>query len=434
MSLLAGHRCASIVGAEPMVWAGSADPITKSGCYVLDGVLVTDAEIRRLTDREQLTSTTIKYMVGNLEWSGPVFQSMTLFVSSIFDPYRGSGNTFVVILALAHLALAPLYFLGYGPLARGGWWALVYPTQALLINGLLMIMSDPGTYGSSILCVPGCNYSAPMWLFLAYYPWPPPDVIRWRRGVEWAALAFYFLFFLLLVYANNGNVQRLHVVSAAVSAMWLSVGYILGMAINKMCVAAAEKQIEVQQQNFGEFFDFLHSHVKSGIASIRADVNDPSRIQEKLNELEQAVSNYRIELLLTREQVPLAVLLSERIRTFSGVLRIGSTPRVGPASVARPIAILIGRALGDLLSNSAKHGATAVDITCHISRNRISVEVSDDGPGLPEGILEDEARSLNHLRGAARSIGGELTAHAYADKTGTIMQLDIPLHNKKATT
>lgn len=396
--------------------------------------MVTDAEIRRLADREQLTSTTIKYMVGNLEWSGPVFQSMTLFVSSIFDSYRGNGNTVVAILAVAHLGLAPLFFVGYGPLARGGRWALAYPAQALLMNGLLMGMSEPGAYGSSVLCVPGCNYSAPMWLFLAYYPWPPPDVVRWRRVVEWAALTGYFLIFLLLVYANNGVVRGPHVLSAGISAMWLSVGYILGMAISRMCVAAAEKQIEVQQQNFGEFFDFLHSHVKSGIASIRADVDDPPRVQEKLDELEQAVSNYRIELLLTRDQVPLAALLSERVRTFSGVLRIGSTPRVGPASVARPIAILVGRALGDLLSNSAKHGATAVDIACDISRGLISVEVTDDGPGLPEGVLDDEARSLNHLRGAARALGGELTAHARADRTGTVMRLDIPLHTKKATT
>ena len=396
--------------------------------------MVTDAEIRRLADREQLASTTIKYMVGNLEWSGPVFQSMTLFVSWIFDPYHGGGRTIVAVLAVAHLLLAPLYYFGYGPLARGGWWALGYPVQALLVNILLMALSDPGTFGGSILCVPGCNYSAPMWLFLAYYPWPPPSVIRWRRSAEWVALAAYFVFFLLLVYVNNGNVQKLHVLSAAISVMWLSVGYILGMAISKMCVAAAEKQIEVQQRNFAEFFDFLHSHVKSGIASIRADVNDPPRVQEKLDELEKAVSAYRIELLLTREQVPLAALLSERIRTFSGVLNIGSTPRVGPASVARPIAILIGRALGDLLSNSTNHGATAVDIACRISRNQISIEVIDDGPGLPEGILDDEARSLHRLRGAARSIGGELSAYICAEKTGTIMRLDIPLHNKKATT
>ncbi|MGR4880935.1 ATP-binding protein [Streptomyces sp. LARHCF249] len=395
--------------------------------------MATDSEVRRLADREQLTSTTIRYMVGNLEWSGPVFQAMTLFVSSVFDPYGGSGNTIVLFLAFAHLAFVPFYLRGYGPLARGGWWTIGYPVQALLINALLMAMSEPGTFGESILCVPGCNYSAPMWLFLAYYPWPWGRLVRWRRAAEAAALAGYFSYFLLLAYVNNGGLARAHVVSAAVSAMWLSVGFILGMAISKMCMAAAEKQIEVQQQNFAEFFDFLHSHVKSGIASIRADVADPPRVHEKLDELEVAVSNYRIELLLTREQVPLAALLSERIRTFSGVLRIASTPRVGPASVGRPIGVLVGRALGDLLSNSAKYGATAVDIACDLTRSRILIEVADDGPGLPEGVLDDESRSLNHLRGAARSLGGELTARPGADGTGTVMQLDVPLQSKRTS-
>ncbi|WP_432085583.1 MULTISPECIES: ATP-binding protein [unclassified Streptomyces] len=394
--------------------------------------MVTDAEIRRLADREQLTSTTIRYMVGNLEWSGPLFQAMTLFVSSIFDPYRGSGNTVVTVLVVVHLVLAPLYFFGYGPLARGGWWALAYPVQALLGNALLMGMSQPGTYGSSILCVPGCNYSAPMWLFLAYYPWPSPTVLRWRRLVEAAALTGYFLFFLLLVYANNGRVEWSHAASAAVSTMWLLVGYILGMAISKMCVAAAEKQIEVQQQNFHEFFEFLHSHVKSGIAAVRADVDDPPRVQEKLDVLEQTVSNYRVELLLTYESVPLATLLSERIRTFSGVLRI-STSRVGPVSVPRPAAILVGRALGDLLSNAANYGAKKADITCLLEDGRIAVEIADDGPGLSPDVLEDEARSLNRLRGDARRAGGELTARTRPEGTGTVMLLDIPLHTGKAT-
>ncbi|MFD7626484.1 sensor histidine kinase [Streptomyces sp. NPDC059851] len=396
--------------------------------------MATDAEVRRLADREQLTSTTIKYMVGNLEWSGPVFQAMTLFVSSVFDPYGGRGNTIVLWLACAHLAFVPFWLRGYGPLARGGWWTIGYPVQGLLVNALLMTMSDPGTYGQSILCVPGCNYSAPMWLFLAYYPWPSGRLVRWRRAVEAAALAGYFLFFLLLVYLNNGRITWAHAASAGVSVMWLSVGFILGMAISKMCMAAAEKQIEVQQQNFSEFFDFLHSHVKSGIAAIRADVQDPPRVQEKLDELEQAVGNYRIELLLTREQVPLAALLSERIRTFSGVLRIGSTPRVGPASVARPVAVLIGRALGDLLSNSAKYGATAVDIDGDINRDRVAVEVTDDGPGLPEGVLDDESRSLNRLRGAARSLGGDLTALPGPGGSGTTMKLTIPLQSKRTST
>ncbi|MFD0269403.1 sensor histidine kinase [Streptomyces sp. NPDC127106] len=396
--------------------------------------MATDAEVRRLADREQLTSTTIKYMVGNLEWSGPVFQAMTLFVSSVFDPYSGRGDTIVFWLACAHLAFVPFWWRGHGPLARGGWWTIGYPVQALLVNSLLMAMSDPGTYGQSILCVPGCNYSAPMWLFLAYYPWPSGRLVPWRRAVEAAALAGYFAFFLLLAYGNNGRITWAHAASAGVSVMWLSVGFILGMAISKMCMAAAEKQIEVQQQNFSEFFEFLHSHVKSGIAAIRADVQDPPRVQEKLDELEQAVGSYRIELLLTRDQVPLATLLSERIRTFSGVLCVGSTPRVGPASVARPVAVLVGRALGDLLSNSAKYGATAVDIDCDLSRDGISLEVADNGPGLPDGVLDDASRSLNRLRGAARSLGGDLTAHPGTGGTGTAMKLTIPLQSKRTST
>jgi len=65
-----------------------------------------------------------------------------------------------------------------------------------------------------------------------------------------------------------------------------------------MCRVAAQRQIEVQQQSYDEFFNFLHSHVKAGVAAVKAEWGDDAAMREKLSELEQAVSDRRIELLL----------------------------------------------------------------------------------------------------------------------------------------
>jgi hypothetical protein len=385
--------------------------------------------VRRLTDDESLIIDTTKYMVGTLEWAGPVFQIAVLFGSAIYDPYTSYGRAIILGLAAGHVLLIPLYYRGFGPFSRGGVWLAFYFLQCVLINGLQEVLSRPGTYGNHILCVPGCNYSATAWLFLAFYPWlPPPLRIRRREVFEWPLLGLYYGYFLLLCWVNNGSLTWLNLKTCFVSFGWLLIGYLFGKAIGRMCVAAARKQLEVQQQNFAEFFDFLHSHVKSVITAIRIDLPDPARAEEKLKELETAIGEYRVELLLARDQVPLATLFSECIRTFAGVLEMTQTPRLGGLTVERPIGLLVGRSLGDLLHNAAKHGATAVQIACDLSAGRIKLVIADNGPGFPAEVLDDESRSLYRLRRTARDLGGDLIMSPQENCIGSVLTLTAPLH------
>lgn len=385
-------------------------------------------QVRGLTNDENLTRETTKYMVGTLEWTGLLFQAIVLMVSGIFDPYVSGGRAIMLCLAVAHLFLIPLYYRGFGPFTRGGWWAILCIAQCLSVNTLQAALSRPRSYGDHLTCVPGCNYSAAAWVFMAFYPWLPPALIRLRGPFEWTLLSAYYGYFLAMSWVNNGSLTFLNVKTAGVSFLWLLTGYIFGKAIGKMCLAAARKQLEVQQRNYAEFFDFLHSHVKSSIAAIRLDLQDPLRAGEKLNELEDAISGYRMELLLAHEQVPLAALFSDRIRTFTGVLDIAATPRLGAVTVSRPIGVLVARALGDLLKNAAKYGATAVLIGCDLSQGKVRLEIADNGPGFPAQVLDDSTRSLNRLRAAARGLGGDLTMHPPATGSGAILTLTASLH------
>jgi len=387
---------------------------------------------RSLRDNEELTRATTKYMVGTLEWAAPIFQGVTVFASGVYDPYTDHSRTIVLGLALAHLLLIPAYARGFGPFARGGWWMTWCVLQCLSVNAVLATLSREGTYANVILGVPGSIYSATLWLFLAFYPWLPPSRIRLRVLFEWLLLSSYYAYFLVLAWLKNGELTWLNVKSAGMSFLWLLIGYLFGKAIGKMCVAAAQKQLEVQQQNFEEFFAFLHSHVKSSIAAIRMDLGDPLRVREKLDELEKTISSYRVELLLAQEQVPLAALFSERIRTFTGILEVTGTPRLGALTVARPIGVLVGRALGDLLKNAAKYGATAVQISCDISDGKICLEIADNGPGFPAEVLDDDTRSLHRLRLATRDLGGDLTMRPRDKETGAVLILVVPLRVPEA--
>src|SRR6266487_1599667 len=299
-----------------------------------------EPRLRRLENDETLTRVTTTYMVGTLEWAVPVFQGLVLFISGTYDPYTSAGEAVMIGLSVASFALIPVYYRGQGPFARGGWWLAAHLIQCLLINTIQAALSLPKTYGDHLSGIPGGIYAAPAFLFLAFYPWLPARLIRWRIFFESCMLIGYYCYFLYMCWLNNGGLSWLNVRTAGVTLSWLLIAYLFGKAIGRMCIAAAQRQFEVQQRNFDEFFDFLHSHVKANIAAVRIDLADPLRAREKLDELEETISSYRVELLLAREQVPLAALFSERIRTFTGVLEMIDTPRLGPLTVARPIGVL----------------------------------------------------------------------------------------------
>src|SRR5574341_2428686 len=147
----------------------------------------TQPRIRSLESNEELIGVTIRSMVGNLEWSGPVFQTVVLLYAGINDPFNETPKKIVLGLALAHLLFIPAYIRGFSPFARGGWWMSWPVLQCLFINALLAVISREGTFGNRIVGVPGSNYSSPLWVFLAFYPWLPSRV-QARALIEWLLL------------------------------------------------------------------------------------------------------------------------------------------------------------------------------------------------------------------------------------------------------
>src|SRR5215475_3545750 len=93
-----------------------------------------EPKIRILRNNEGLTRGTTISMVGTLEWAGPVFQAMTLFVSGIYDHYLSFARIIVVGLAAAHILLIPLYYRGFGPFALGGRWIAICLAECFCLN------------------------------------------------------------------------------------------------------------------------------------------------------------------------------------------------------------------------------------------------------------------------------------------------------------
>jgi hypothetical protein len=387
-----------------------------------------------LAVNEELARSTARRLIGVAEWSAPVFQSVVLLGSAIIDPYHSTQRTVVVALGAAHLlVLLPVYACGSGPFSRGGRWLAAPAVQCVTVNALIAWLAVPGTFGSSTVSLPASLYVGGFIVPLTLYPWLRPSLRRYKTPLEFTLILAYGGYLFLLTQLTSGF--RFHAQSAAAvggATVWIFVGYSFGKAGAMICMWAARAQVDIQQQSFQEFFNFLHSHVKANVAAVRAELPvEADGARQKLAELENAVSRYRVELLLAQERVPLAALFSERIRAFTGTLRIERTPRLGGMTAVRPVGVLVSRALGDLLKNAAVHGAYSVAIDFRCTPGMAVMTVTDDGPGFPASVLDDDGRSLSRLRATARDLGGDLRILPPTAGTGAVLELSVPLTGRR---
>jgi signal transduction histidine kinase len=100
--------------------------------------------------------------------------------------------------------------------------------------------------------------------------------------------------------------------------------------------------------------------------------------------------------------------------------------------VADPLRI--AQACANLIGNAAEHGGGTVRVRVRATGDRVLIEVTDDGPGLPSSVtvLTASARARHGRRGHGLAIaaaiaehhGGRL--HAAPSDGGARLMLDIP--------
>lgn len=274
---------------------------------------------------------------------------------------------------------------------------------------------------------PGCAYySAPPILFMTMYVYVSTDRVPLRVLQELLIVLVPVLEPLALVLLLDPEPTSTNYTAMAVGQIQLLAAYLTGRAVVQVCRVAVGRQLDTQRTSYEEFFTFLHSHVKAGLASVRAVQPDTSAMLEKLEELEQAVSDRRLQMLFVHERIPLAVVISERTRAFTGKLVFTERPRVGVLTVTHPVGRLINRALGDLLKNVLLHGGRQVKVSCSVLDDSLLVlKVLDNGPGFDPTVLDDPAKSLSSLRDDARSLNGDLTRDDVDEWNR--MKLTVPL-------
>lgn len=333
------------------------------------------------TGDEEAQLRITRQLVEPLEWAGFAYQGAVLIQTSLVDPFLRADRAILLALGLAHLVLAAVIWRTKGPFVRGGLPLTIWMAGAFVIPVIVAMLAAPGTYASNTSCVQACTYPSAPLFFVALCPWILARAFA-RPAAGLGLVAAVCLEWFLLIYLINGTITRTSGLSALSSVIWCVVAYALGKVVARLTGVVRKGEIGVQQQKNEEFFDFLHSHIKAGLAAVKLEQPDVPAMLEKVRELEHTVSEQRLTQLLSLDRVPVASLCSERIRAFTGIIRVAESPRSGARTVIGPVGKLIDRALGDLLKNAVVHGATTVWVRLEPQGNLLVLEIADDGPGF----------------------------------------------------
>jgi signal transduction histidine kinase len=184
---------------------------------------------------------------------------------------------------------------------------------------------------------------------------------------------------------------------------------------------------------------------------LRADfVEDEEQRQKMLADLEQMEAMIAATLAFAREEAneeprkpfDLAVLLLDLCDTASDSGHAVAYSGAAAATyTGRPVAL--ERVFANLIDNAVKYGGGA-EVSLAAARDRVTVTVEDDGPGIPEGQMEqvfapfyrlEASRSrdtggvglgLASVRSIVRAHGGEVLL-ANREEGGLRVTVDLPL-------
>jgi signal transduction histidine kinase len=165
------------------------------------------------------------------------------------------------------------------------------------------------------------------------------------------------------------------------------------------------------------------AHLALHGAARRGEVG-PETVAALELELRRAALALEEPALARPREVDLHALLSCQVRTWQDVAAArGATltlaPGVGTA-VVHADALRIAQATGNVLANAIEHGGGAITVRTVLVGDRVRVEVTDGGPGLPASIGEltrrpsagrgVRGRGLAITASVLRHCGGRLSA------------------------
>lgn len=170
----------------------------------------------------------------------------------------------------------------------------------------------------------------------------------------------------------------------------------------------------------------------------RLDRDDAVRLADAVDQLDSTIAEVRDTVRKLRNPDPGAeestsdlassvrseVDVAGELLDYQPSLRLAGELDEVPAESADHIRA----ALREALSNVVRHsGAADTSVRVRHAGDRLSLEVSDDGCGIPRGVAR---RGLRHLEERAAAAGGRFEVQSSA-RRGTTVRFDIPLNTSR---
>ena len=135
-----------------------------------------------------------------------------------------------------------------------------------------------------------------------------------------------------------------------------------------------------------------------------------------LEDLGAACGGRRV--VVREEPIAVAELLREQLAVWDLVARaLGASLVVGPDLPGVHVLgdrLRLAQAIGNLIVNALQHGGGRVELSARLAGDAVRIEVSDEGPGLPAGIVAQAERR----EGATRHGHGLAVAASVARRHG----------------
>jgi len=168
-----------------------------------------------------------------------------------------------------------------------------------------------------------------------------------------------------------------------------------------------------------------------GAATMAADEAMAARLEAAVGEIDRVIRDLRNYIFGLRPGILADRQLDQAIRTLvqefqerNDVLAIAEIDPAAAAELSSRAGDVV-QLVRELLSNVGRHsGAESCRITLSRQRDRVVLEVDDDGKGFDPASVRGGS-GLPNLRGRTEALGGELTIES-SRETGTTVRISLP--------
>ncbi|MET9881842.1 GAF domain-containing protein [Streptomyces sp. NPDC006430] len=161
------------------------------------------------------------------------------------------------------------------------------------------------------------------------------------------------------------------------------------------------------------------------------------RLARAIDDLDSTIKIIRSTIFGLREHEAPGAAPRLRLRAVKAVDEAAGVLGFAPAlkleglietDVPLPVADEVLAVIGEALTNVARHArATRAEVSISVAEGVLTVSVSDDGIGLPDG---GRRSGLRNLQERADRLGGELSVSGRGTERGTTLKWRVPLTNR----